>query len=104
MELDYYHQKVNVRVVSRVAERLRKLGDFKKTPETLGFDSQYPADHPKDKFYYLKICKKSALKYSIEKHVLFNFVNLSTIFCPRLQPIVFGCHLFYHLLSVSVFL
>ena len=47
-ELDYHHQKVNVRVTSRVAERLktknlRKLGNFKKIPEILGFDGEYPA-------------------------------------------------------------
>ena len=54
MELDYYHQKVNVRVASRIAERLkindlRELGNFKKVPETLGFDGEYPAVHAKDK-------------------------------------------------------
>ena len=46
-EVDYYHQKVNVRVASRVAERhktynLRKLENFKKIPEMLGFDGEYP--------------------------------------------------------------
>ena len=45
MELDYHHQKVNVRVASRVAERLkahdlRKLENFKKIPEMLGFDGE----------------------------------------------------------------
>ena len=53
-ELDYYPQKVNVRVTSRVAKRLtswdiRKLGNFKKTPELLEFDDEYPASHPKAK-------------------------------------------------------
>ena len=52
--LDYYHQKVSVRVASRVAERLntqdlRKLGNFKKIPEKLGFDGEYPAFQPKAK-------------------------------------------------------
>ena len=47
-ELDYYHQKVNVRVVPRVAERLktydlRKLGSFKKIPEMFGFNGECPA-------------------------------------------------------------
>ena len=41
-ELDYYQQKVNVRVVLRVAEQLknyslRKLGSFKKISEMFGF-------------------------------------------------------------------
>ena len=39
-ELDYYHHRVNVRVASRVAERLkswdlRKLGNFRKIAEML---------------------------------------------------------------------
>ena len=47
-ELDYYDQKVSVRFASRVAERLktydlRKLGKFKKIPEMLGYDGEYPA-------------------------------------------------------------
>ena len=49
MELDYYHQKANVRVVSRVAE-LQKLGNFKKISEMLGYDGKHPADHPQSKF------------------------------------------------------
>ena len=53
-ELDYYHRKVNVRVASRIVERLKtydlkKLGNFKKIPK-LGFDGEYPTHHPKDKF------------------------------------------------------
>ena len=55
MELHYYHQKVSARVASRVAEQpktqdLRKLKNFKKTPEMLGFDGEYPAVKPKAKF------------------------------------------------------
>ena len=30
--------------------RLKKLGNFKKIPEMLGFDSDYAAVHPKAKF------------------------------------------------------
>ena len=53
-ETNSYHQKVNMQVASRVAERLktcdlRKLGNFKKIPEMLGFDGDYPAAHPKAK-------------------------------------------------------
>ena len=54
-ELDYYHQKVSVRVASQVAERLktedlRKFGNFQKILEMLGFDGKYPAIQPKAKF------------------------------------------------------
>ena len=53
-ELDYYPQKVNVRVTSRVAKQLktkdlRKLGNFKKISEVLGSDDKYPVSHPKAK-------------------------------------------------------
>ena len=66
--------------------RLRKLGNFKKIPEMLGFDGEYPAVQPKAKFWHflVKNCKKSAVKHSIEKPILLNFVNLSPTFCPRL--------------------
>ena len=54
-DLDYYHQKVSVRVASPVAERLktsdlRKLGTFKTIPEMLEFDGECPAVQPKAKF------------------------------------------------------
>ena len=54
-KLDYYHQKMKLRVVSQVAKQRktqnhRKLGNFKKTSEMLGFDSEYPPGHPKTKF------------------------------------------------------
>ena len=47
-----------------------KLGNSKKVPEINGTDSEYPAGYQ---------------KHSIEKPILPNFVNLSTIFCPRLS-------------------
>ena len=91
-ELDYYHHRVNVRVASRVAERLksqdlRKLGNFRKIHEMLGFNGEYPAAYPKAKFrrLWVKSLKKSAVKQSIEKPILLNFVNLSPSLCPRLQ-------------------
>ena len=31
--------------------RLRKLENFKKRPEMIGFDSEHPASHVKDKFW-----------------------------------------------------
>ena len=62
MELDYYHQKVNVRVASRVSEQFNKIS------EMLGFEGEYPTVHPKAKFsrFLAKKCKKSAVKHSIE--------------------------------------
>ena len=78
---------MNVRVASRVAERLKKLGNFKKIPEMLGFDVDYPAFHPNAKFwrFLVKNCKKSAVTHSKEKLILPNFGNFSPIFCLRLQ-------------------
>ena len=74
MELDYCHQKVNVRVASRVAERLKELnlGNLKKIPEMLGFNGNYPAVHLKAEFwkFLVKNCEKSAVKIFIEKPVL----------------------------------
>ena len=54
-ELDYYHQKVSVRVASRVAERLetldlRKLGNLKKVFGMIGFDGEYLDGHRRAKF------------------------------------------------------
>ena len=44
----------------------RKLGNFKKIPEILGFYGAFPAVSPIAKFrrFLVKICKKSALKDS----------------------------------------
>ena len=80
-ELDYYHQKVN----GWVAERL-KTYDLRKIPEMFGFNDEYPAVHPKAKFWHflVKYCKKSTVKHYIEKPILLNFVNLSPTVCPRL--------------------
>ena len=36
-------------------------------------------------YIYVKNREKSAVKYSIEKHVLIKFVDLPTIICPRLS-------------------
>ena len=82
-ELDYYHQKVNIRVSSRVVERLktedlRKLGELKKIPEMLGSDSKHPTALPKAKLRRLlaKHRKTSAVKHFIEKLIWLKFVNL----------------------------
>ena len=57
----------------------------------IGFDGEYPAVHPKAKFWRLlvKNCKISAINHSIEKSILLNFVNLSLTCCPRLKPPLF---------------
>ena len=95
-ELDYYHQKVSVRVASRIAERLktqdlRKLGNLRKIPEILGIDGEYPTVQLKSKFgrFVVKNCKKSAVKHSIERPILLNFVSLSPTFCPILYTTIF---------------
>ena len=53
-ELNYYYQKVNLRVASWVADRikayLKKLGNFKKIPKMLQFDGEHPTSHPRGKF------------------------------------------------------
>ena len=51
----YSHQKVNVRVASRVGKRLkiqdlRKLRNIKKILEMLGFDGECPAVQTQAKF------------------------------------------------------
>ena len=52
----------------------------------LGFDGEYPAGHPKAKFWDVLVTnrKKSTAKHSIEKPSLLNLVNFSTTVCPRL--------------------
>ena len=54
-----------------------------KTPEMLGFNGKYLADLPKGRqvlTFVLRNRQKSAIKHSIENHIVFSFVNLSTIF------------------------
>ena len=53
----------------------------------LGFDGGYPTVHLKPNIWrlFVKNCKQSAVKDSIKKHNLLNFVNLSPTFSPRLQ-------------------
>ena len=46
----------------------------------LWIEGKYPASHVNGKLGHLKNCKKSAVKYSLEKHILLNFVSLSKIF------------------------
>ena len=81
IELDHYYQKVGVRVAKWVAERvktydLRKLRNFCKNPEMLGFDGEYPADYPKGKFWHFD----NKIETFHRKTVLLNLMNLPTIY------------------------
>ena len=51
--------------------------------EMLGIDGKATSRLPKRQILtvVLQNCKKSAVKYSLEKPMFLNFVNLSTIFC-----------------------
>ena len=105
-QLVYYHQKVisasysaPVRVTSQTTKRfktedLRKLGNFKKIPEMLGFDCEYPVIHSKTKLwrFSVKNWEKSAVKHSIGKTTSFNVVNL---FPTILSKILWGNRLIF---------
>ena len=62
-----------MRVASQVEEIL----------ETLEFDGEC-TDKRQISIFVQENCEKSAVRHSIEKAILLNFVNLSTIPCPRL--------------------
>ena len=51
----------------------------------LEFDGEYLAGHPEGLTFALEILEKSAVKHSIRKPNLLNFVNFYTIFCARLS-------------------
>ena len=72
-------------------ELILNLQSWKKTfvDFLFGFDEKYSARHPKAKFwrFLLKNGEISTVKQAIEKHVLLNFVNVSTTLCPRLWKI-----------------
>ena len=85
-ELSYYHQKVSVWVAERLKNKdLRKLKNFKKISEMLGFDDKYPAVQPKAKFWRLSVKnrKKSAVFHKK------NLFRLISSIC--LQPFVQDC-------------
>ena len=53
----------------------------------LGPDSKYPAGHPKTNLWRFSVKNSKILTvehFILEKPIWLNFVNLSTIFCPRL--------------------
>ena len=49
----------------------------------LGIEGEYPATHSENIFW--QNCKKSTVKHSLGKFILFNLVNLAKIFFPRLS-------------------
>ena len=76
MKLDYYQQKVNVRVVSRVVESPEQqiLGNFEKIPEMLGMmASTQPTIHKPNFDIRAKISRKSSVNHCIVKYVVSNF-------------------------------
>ena len=76
-KLHCFHQKMNTRVAERLkAYDLRKLGDIKQIPEILGTDGKVLSWSLKNQILtvVLQNCKKSAMKHSIDKPILFNFV------------------------------
>ena len=80
--LDHYHQKLNIRVASWVAERLkiyvfRKLGNFKGIPKMLEFDGNLLTRLPERKTstVVLQNWRKSSVKHSI-----FQLQNIPNIF------------------------
>ena len=57
----------------------------------LGADGEYLTDHLKSKLILtllLENCEKVVAKHFIEKPILFNLVNLSTMFCPILWLLI----------------
>ena len=51
----------------------------------LGFDGEYLVPKSQILKFSLETCKNSAVKHSIQKPFLLNFVNLFTSFCPGLS-------------------
>ena len=87
-ELDYDHHKLNVRVASKVAESI-KTEDLRKLQENprkswIWWQALKRPIKSLILMLFVKSRKKSAVKYSIERSILLNFVNLFTTFCPRL--------------------
>ena len=59
---------------------------FKEMPETFGNDGKVISRPPKRRILtvLLQNCKTSAVKRFIEEPMLPDFVDLSSIFCPKL--------------------
>ena len=62
----------------------RKLINFKEIPEMLAIDGKVlsPPHIKQPLTVVTQNCKKSAQEHSIEKSMLLNLLDLSTIFCP----------------------
>ena len=84
---------MNIRVASRVGKRLkkrlkdlRKVVNFTEILKMLEIDGKALSRPPKRQILtdMLQNYKISAVKYSIGKPMLFNFMNLSAAFCSRL--------------------
>ena len=87
MKLDYYQQKVNVRVVSRVVESPEQqiLGNFEKIPEMLGMmASTQPTIHKPNFDIRAKISRKIICQSLHSKICCKQFLKLSKIFRQRL--------------------
>ena len=86
-EQDYYYQKANIGVASRIVKRLktqglRKVGKFKKIPAKLVIDSKVLSRPPKRQFLtvVLQSWDYSSVKHFIKKPMFLNFVDLFTKF------------------------
>ena len=91
-ELDYYHQKINLKVTSRAAEqfKFRILGNYEismKSLKCFKLIGKYSAGHTKRKFWQLS--QKAAGKHFIKTlYYLISWICLQ-YFIPRLQHVFF---------------
>ena len=77
--MNYYHQKVNVRFASRVAEKLktqdlRKLGNFKRISEKLGIGGKSLGGQTKAKYQQMRLKIVRNIMQSIPKKRLFYLI------------------------------
>ena len=86
------HQKMNIQAAPWVAERIkildfRKLGNFHEIPKMLGIEWHVLNWQSKKNILTIELqnWKEEAVKHSIERSMLLNFVDLSTIFCGTFQ-------------------
>ena len=86
MELDYYRQKVNILVFSFFAGQpkfwyLGELGNFMRILQIFVTDGELLSRSPQEHNLtaVLTNCEKSAVKHSIDKPMIFNFFDLSSI-------------------------
>ena len=84
MEPDYFHYKLNVRVTSRVAERLK--GNFSKITKLSAQIVYCPISHCRNKnlAIVLEHLIKPAIKLSMKVQHLSNFFISLKVFCEGL--------------------